>query len=96
MNNVPLDKIKERIAFLAIGTSTLRNQGAPKVKQTAQRYLAKMNLEPMLKISPEKEYRSFINRHTKALSNKFPGNAKGNWGAARKAVKIKGDRFICN
>jgi len=88
MNNVPLNKIRERIAFLSIGTSTLRNQGAPKVKETAQKYLAAMNLKPLMKISSEKEYRKFIDRHTASLSNKFPSGAKGNWGAARKAINI--------
>ena len=101
MKNIPLNKIRERIAILAIGSSTLRNQGAPKVKETAQNYLAKMNLNPLIKVSSENEYRSFLDRHTKALSNKFPSGAKGNWGAARKAINIflrdcLYNTYICN
>lgn len=47
-----------------------------------------MNLNPIAKITPEDEYRQFLQRHTKALCKNFPMGAKNNWGAARKAINI--------
>ncbi len=76
------------MGYLAIGASTLRNQGAPQVIETARLYLQGINLNLLKKINSESQYLNFINRHTNALSNKVPAGAKGNWGAARKAINI--------
>jgi hypothetical protein len=83
-----LKLLQERTGQLAIGRSTLRNQGAPKVIETTRTYLQRMNLSTLKKIDSETKYNNFLERHTKALSKKFPGKAKGNWGAARKAINI--------
>lgn len=80
--------LQERTGQLAIGRSTLRKQGAPGVIDTARSYLQKMNLKPLKNIDSEDKYQKFLNRHTNSLANSFPAGAKGNWGAARKAINI--------
>ncbi|GAA5524829.1 hypothetical protein Maes01_01388 [Microbulbifer aestuariivivens] len=88
VNNKYLKLLQERTGYLAIGRSTLRNQGASGVIDVARVYLQKMNLKALGDVSSEVDFQRFLNRHTKALANKFPNGAKGNWGAARKALNI--------
>lgn len=87
MKTPDLKLLQRRIAESCIGPSSLRNQGAPGVLRTARDYLAELRPRSFDGMS-EKEYRSFLQRHTVRLSNKFPGAAKGNWGAARKALNL--------
>jgi hypothetical protein len=88
MNQKYIDYLQKRIAESAIGASTLRNQGAPGVVEAARSYLMKIKLKNLSNIKEEPEYIRFLNRHTGKLKNKFHGRAKGNWGAARKALNI--------
>ena len=80
--------LQNRTGELAIGRSTLRNQGAPKVIETARNYLKTMNLKPLNKVSSQNDYLKYLDKHTIKLSQTFPKGAKGNWGAARKAINI--------
>ncbi len=86
MNFIKL--LQDRTAEIAIGPSTLRNQGAPKVIKTARDYLKAMNLVPLKTISSKRDYLKYLDRHSNKLSKQFPKGAKGNWGAARKAINI--------
>jgi len=88
MNQKYIDYLQKRIAESAVGASTLRNQGAPGVVEVARSYLKKIKLKNLSNIKDEVEYVRFLNRHTGKLKNKFHGGAKGNWGAARKALNI--------
>lgn len=83
-----INLIKKRIAYIAIGSSTLRNQGAAGVAKTAQEYLMKLDLSFLKGILNEGEYAVFLDKHTEELKDLFPGQAKGNWGAARKAINV--------
>ncbi len=88
MNKKYIDRLQNRTAQLAIGASTLRSQGAPGVVETARTYMKKMQLYRLHKVKSEKAYQTTLNNHTGRLSMRFPGGAKGNWGAARKAINI--------
>jgi len=83
-----VDLLQARTAQLAIGASTLRGQGAPGVVETARAYMKQMQLRRLRRIRSEKGYQRILNNHTGRLSMRFPGRAKGNWGAARKALNI--------
>ena len=89
MNQKYIKKMKERTAYLSIGRSTLRNQGAAGVVDKARCYLKKeFNLDDLKIIHSQKAFKQFLDCHTIRLSNNFPNEAKGNWGAARKALNI--------
>lgn len=75
-------------AQVAIGHSTLRNQGAPGVISTARAYLSEIDLGQFAALLGEHEFKELLNKETKSLAERFPGAAKGNWGAARKAINI--------
>lgn len=88
MNQEYLTILQKRTGVLAIGRSTLRNQGAPGVIEKARNYLKVMNLKPLKKIDTEIKFKNFLQKNTIELSNSFPRGATGNWGAARKAINI--------
>jgi hypothetical protein len=79
--------LQERIAWLAIGRSTLRKQGAPGMVAVARRFLARL---PLCDFTPGKrtDFDETLNRHTARLMRKFPEPANKNWGAARKSLNI--------
>jgi hypothetical protein len=81
------DRLQARIALMAIGASTLRNQGAPGVVAAARRYLRQLDLGEF-SVSTESAFQEVLGKHTRLLMNCFPGKAKGNWGAARKGLNI--------
>jgi len=81
------DRLQARIALLAIGRSTLRNQGAPGVIAVARRYLRSLNLSEF-SVSTRTEFEVVLERHTRALMRRFPKRVRTNWGAARKALNI--------
>lgn len=82
-----IDRLHARTALLAIGRSTLRNQGAPGVVDAARKYLRTMDLMDFSEAA-HPGFSAALNRHTESLMSRFPGRAKGNWGAARKAINI--------
>jgi len=86
MNAKTIGYLKCRTAELAIGNSTLRNQGAPRVAFAARQFLAAMNLQ-CFSVSSEEAYLRVIDRETAKLVQAFPSGARS-WGAARKALNI--------
>ena len=81
-----IGKFQSRTAELAIGPSTLRNQGAPGVVDTARKYLMRLDLKQFNDCT-QKDFQGVLDKETKKLQNQFPEGAK-NWGAARKALNI--------
>ena len=78
-NSLPdIKKVQRRIAYGSIGSSTLRNQGAPGVSKVAQNFLIEVNLNKFRDIQNTTNYLKIINNLTDELSKKFPGKAKGN------------------
>jgi len=88
--NLLLDikKVQRRVAYGSIGSSTLRNQGAPGVSEVAHNFLIEVNLNKFRDIENATDYLKILNNLTDELSKKFPDRAKGNWGAARKALNV--------
>jgi hypothetical protein len=78
--------LHERTAEVAIGPSTLRNQGAPGVVLAARQFLKELNLDSF-RTSTEQQFRARLNTATKRLKDRLPKKAR-NWGAARKAINI--------
>src|SRR4051794_20175554 len=70
----------------AIGASTLRRQGAPRVVASARRFLAQVELKPF-GVSRRSLFAARLNSETVRLQNAFPKGARG-WGTARKALNI--------
>lgn len=83
-----ISKLQVRTAKLAVGASTLRSQGACGMVECARNYLKTVNLKILKSVTSERQFQSFLNRHTKVLSLRFPEGGKGNWGAARKCMNI--------
>lgn len=88
MNGKFLEQLQEGTAERAIGPSTLRRQGARGVVQAARNYLKTIDLSALAKLSDEDGFKDFLNSHTNQLADSFPEGARGNWGAARKALNI--------
>ncbi len=98
MNAVTIGYLKHRTAELAIGHSTLRNQGAPLVAAAARQFLAGMDLAAF-SVDSEEAFVTVLNSETANLVGVLPNRAR-NWGAARKALNIfvrdcVYDRFLC-
>jgi hypothetical protein len=88
MNQEFISTLQKRTGQLAIGRSTLRNQGAPGVIDRARSFLQDIQLSEFRTISTNDQYLQFLENKTVELSESFPAGAKGNWGAARKALNI--------
>jgi len=98
MNAKTIGYLKRRTAELAIGHSTLRNQGAPGVAAAARQFLASMDLR-CFSVASEKTFFKSLDRMTQELVQALPVGTQ-NWGAARKALNIflrdcVYDRFLC-
>ncbi len=78
--------LQDRIAELAIGPSTLRNQGAKNVVGRARSFLKRIELKDFGKASRTAFY-TRLDQDTLLLKRYFPPGAR-NWGAARKAINI--------
>lgn len=94
-----LEHLKLRIAHLAVGSSTLRNQGAPRVVETVRAFLAQIDLR-RLSVNSYEDFLSVLDDLTLELVKALPEGAK-NWGAARKAINIflrdcLYNRFLCD
>jgi len=79
--------LQARIAFFAIGRSTLRNQGSRGMVKAARHFLRSIDLSHFAVRIPA-EFDSALDRHTLRLMTKFPGKGRTNWGAARKSMNI--------
>jgi hypothetical protein len=90
MNKIEFkNKLINYIANYSISNSTLRNQGAAGVINITRTYLKNIDLDSFFKaLKNEKAYESFLNTHSTKLMYKYPGEAKGNFGAARKGLNI--------
>jgi hypothetical protein len=82
-----IDRLQVRIALLAIGRSTLRNQGAKGMVAAARKYLRGVDLAAF-SVGSVAQFASVLESHTQALMTCFPRGGKKNWGAARKALNI--------
>jgi hypothetical protein len=78
-----------RVAQVAIGSSALRNQGAPGVVGRCRSYMEhKVNLRGFAKaLQDERAFGRWLDKHTEALVADLPVKAK-RWGAARKAINL--------
>ena len=81
-----IEYLRRRTAELAIGNSTLRNQGARGVAKAARTFLANIDIKSF-SVTSEQEFSATLDRATIALSQALPEGAR-NWGTARKALNI--------
>jgi len=86
MNPKTIEHLRRRTAELAIGNSTLRNQGAPGVAKAARDFLANVDLKSFSANSAQ-EFSETLDRATADLVQALPQGAR-NWGTARKALNI--------
>ena len=86
MNPKTIGYLRRRTAELAIGNSTLRNQGAPGVAKAARHFLAKVDLKSF-SVSSEQKFSQILDCATIDLVRALPPGAR-NWGTARKALNI--------
>lgn len=86
MNPKTIEYLRRRTAELAIGNSTLRNQGAPGVAKAARTFLSNLDLKSFA-VTSEQEFSATLDRATTALTQALPQDAR-NWGTARKALNI--------
>jgi hypothetical protein len=75
-----------RIAGLAIGRSTLRNQGAPGVIAGARRFLRTVKLEKFC-VGTSNDFKKVLDNQTEELRKQLPRGTQ-NWGTARKELNI--------
>ena len=89
------DRLQVRTALLAIGRSTLRNQGASGLISAARRYLRELDFRDFA-VTTREQFDAVLERRTKLLMKRFPPQASENWGAARKALNIfLRDAYYC-
>jgi hypothetical protein len=75
-----------RVARIAVGPSTVRNQGAAGIVDSARAYFVTLDLSP-LSTSNSAQYSAKLDRLTRQLRGKLPGPARS-WGLARKLLNI--------
>jgi hypothetical protein len=82
-------KLQRRIAQLALGASAIRNQGGSGLINTCRNYFENnIDLQEFFSLlSAQNKYRKFIGKHTNAIVELFPEEAKS-WGAARKGLNL--------
>jgi len=93
-----IDDYLARLANLAVGPTTLRNQGASGVAETARIFLSELSPACFTKVD-ETAFIQELDQQTETLKQKLPNGAR-NWGTARKAINLfLGEayyhRFIC-
>ena len=90
-------KLQHRIAFLAIGRSALRNQGASGLLKKSRDFCSILDLEQMAIIWNKGNFKPYLDRVTQILMKSFPKKAKNNFGATRKALNLFfRDVIYCN
>lgn len=82
-----IDRLQVRAAMFAIGRSTLRSQGAPGMVAHARQYLRKINLQAFA-VQTAEQFATTLDAQTQSLTDGFPAEGRGNWGAARKSLNI--------
>jgi hypothetical protein len=91
--------LRENLAERCVDGGTLRNQGSKGVVATARRFLKTIDLEKIASCD-QRQFIDVLNEQAERLANSFPGKARGNLGAARKAVNlflrdVLYNRFLC-
>jgi hypothetical protein len=81
-----LARLHANVATLAIGASTLRNQGAPGVVAAARKYLMSVALDDVVVDEPS-AFAAKLDDVTERLRIALPRPAR-HWGAARKAINL--------
>lgn len=81
-----LSQLQKRTAQASMGSSSLRNQGAPGVLSVARGVVANIDLKK-LSLSTRKGFFAILDRQTQIMSSSFPDGAR-NWGAARKGLNL--------
>jgi hypothetical protein len=81
-----VEQYRWRVANVAIGATTLRNQGATGVNRVARAFLAKLALADFLH-NNEQDFLAELDRQTVALMKELPPGAQ-HWGTARKALNV--------
>ena len=99
MNLKTIEYLRRRTAELAIGNSTLRNQGASGVVKAARDFLAELALNSF-SVNSQKDFGRELDQATESLIPVLPDGAH-NWGTARKAINIflrdcLYNQFLCN
>lgn len=79
--------LQERIAWLAVGRSTLRKQGAAGMVSAARQFVRELDLRK-LALRKESAFLELRDEQTEQLVRRFPVRARRNWGAARKVLNI--------
>ena len=86
MNQKTIGYLGHRTAQLAIGNSTLRNQGAPGVVKAARDFLANVDIKSF-SVNSAQEFSTTLDQVSANLVRALPEGAR-NWGTARKALNI--------
>jgi hypothetical protein len=86
MNKQFIKFLQYRTAEVAIGPSTLRNQGNKGVVAAARNYLKTIDLFKF-SVTTERRFKSVLDTHTNKLKISFPKGAR-HWGTARKALNL--------
>ena len=86
MDTRHLGFLQTRVAEVAIGASTLRNQGARGVVQSTREFLKRLDLR-LFRVDNPQAYRARLEQATAELRMSLPGGTR-HWGTARKALNI--------
>ena len=78
--------VQRFVAYVAIGPSTLRNQGACGMARAASQYLEGIGLKAY-SVASEPDFHKRLEQDTDRLQRKFPSGGQ-NWGSARKALNV--------
>jgi hypothetical protein len=81
-----LESLRLRVAEIAIGPSSLRNQGASLVIASARSFLKCLDLRSFVASKPT-AFMARLDQETAALRQSLPAGAQ-HWGAARKAINL--------
>ncbi|MBW3582261.1 MAG: hypothetical protein KY455_04085 [Euryarchaeota archaeon] len=86
MNPELIDLMRHRVASTSVGASTARGMGPKGTIESARAFLRSIDLNKFATES-EAEFRSVLNRTTRAYKRKLPAGAQ-HWGASRKFLNI--------
>ena len=79
--------IKNRIAEISVGSSSIRNQGAPGLIKISRSFFKKIDLKKFRRKVQTTEYTAYLDNLTLELLKEFPKKGR-QWGAARKGLNL--------
>lgn len=83
-----IKNMQRRIAQISVGASALRNQGAKGIIDICREYFENsIDLKVFVSSLKSGNHKSYLDKHTSQLLDKFPENGKS-WGAARKGLNL--------